>query len=111
MLALENAPDNGEDGRVHVPVDPPARKLAGRENPLGKGRRNGSVHSSRTGRTNNRPGRHQGLVNKQGGAIMARRKKKDQEGPIELRENDRAAEIEYRVMLARNLERNFGFGF
>lgn len=24
---------------------------------------------------------------------------------------DRAAEIEYRVMLARNLERNFGFGF
>jgi hypothetical protein len=42
---------------------------------------------------------------------MARRKKKDQEGPIELSENDRAAEIEYRVMLARNLERNFGFGF
>ena len=41
---------------------------------------------------------------------MARRKKK-QEGPIELRENNRAAEIEYRVMLARNLERNFGFGF
>lgn len=47
----------------------------------------------------------------QGGAIMARRKKKDQEGPVETRENDRAAEIEYRVMLARNLERNFGFGF
>ncbi len=45
------------------------------------------------------------------GAIMARRKKEDQEGPVELRENDRAAEIEYRVMLARNLERNFGFGF
>lgn len=42
---------------------------------------------------------------------MARRKKKDQKGPVELRENDRAAEIEYRVMLARNLERNFGFGF
>ena len=42
---------------------------------------------------------------------MARRKKKDQEDPVETRENDRAAEIEYRVMLARNLERNFGFGF
>lgn len=43
---------------------------------------------------------------------MARRKKnQNQEGPVELRENDRAAEIEYRVMLARNLERNFGFGF
>lgn len=49
--------------------------------------------------------------NKKGEPIMARRKKKDQEGPVETRENDRAAEIEYRVMLARNLERNFGFGF
>ena len=49
--------------------------------------------------------------NKKGEPIMARRKKKDQEDPVETRENDRAAEIEYRVMLARNLERNFGFGF
>lgn len=41
---------------------------------------------------------------------MARRKK-NQEGPIELRENDRAAEIEDRVAMMRSLERNLGFGF
>ena len=56
-------------------------------------------------------GRSVQIANKKGELIMARRKKKDQEGPVETRENDRAAEIEYRVMLARNLERNFGFGF
>ena len=42
---------------------------------------------------------------------MARRKKKDQEGPVETRENDRAAEIEDRIAMMRSLERNFGFGF
>lgn len=41
---------------------------------------------------------------------MARRKK-NQEGPVELREDARAAEIEFRVAMARSLERNLGFGF
>lgn len=43
---------------------------------------------------------------------MARRKKnQNQEGPVELRENNRAAEIEDRIAMMRSLERNFGFGF
>lgn len=43
---------------------------------------------------------------------MARRKnRQNREGPVERRENDRAAEIEFRVAMMRSLERNFGFGF